>query len=382
MKPSDIGLCTQGPLSDYAPVYCGSSYNTYKRQTANNQDVLEIAFSGFLTANISEFQTVDMLGAAELRIALEILKGLLPLWGTVEAFIKGDGMGAILGVISDAMFFVPIGGKAGKLTTAVAKAMKPDLADGMRYIGSAVGINGKAGRYVVNAIPDKALYTKLAASAAKSLAKEVIDGLNPVGFIFDLAALGRPKLANKIPAAVPTPPNKVINSLESISSLYKGGVDDLPYNSTGKYWTTADGKQVLRGNDGSYYYAARDMETDIWYLTDKNGNYKAPIISDGSSWQIDTSKAVKSSDVANSVEINNIASKVRNSDGTWAVLTKDGDIMTAIEIDGRYFEANYDPVHETWYLRDADWNRTPLNGPYQGKWFHDVKKQELCVFHK
>ncbi len=189
MVPHSMSRCQSNAVPN-ASTTCQSSYHTYKRKIESTQALLEIALGNYLSNSAGEFQTVDMLGEAEGRIILAILKSMLPLWSTVDSIIAGNHRGVFLGLISDAMFFVPIGARADRFTKAVIKAVKPDLGDGIRYLGPAVDLNRCSGIYAINASPNRVLYCQLAATAAKDLGKEVLAGLNPLGTLLDLRAFG------------------------------------------------------------------------------------------------------------------------------------------------------------------------------------------------
>ena len=50
------------------------------------------------------------------------------------------------------------------------------------------------------------------------------------------------------------------------------------------------------------------------------------------------------------------------------VLFKYGDNFS-IKIDGVFFQVHYDPVYQSWYLFDEQWNRLFISGEYNCRYF-------------
>ena len=190
------------------------------------------------------------------EIALEILKSLVPLWGTIEDFQNGDTGNGVLGIFSDLVSFVPVGGTALKVGTGSAKAsvavsktlkgLPKVLKFASKGLSGQLGKNGKLVGTVAR--PNKPALLRNTISASRSIAKSAVKNLTPVGDVHDLGQIvvATPKLARK-PMKFFMNFNNTGSIKQGISSGSSTSIIDSPRNivGSGKHGMPSSEKQAF-----------------------------------------------------------------------------------------------------------------------------------------
>lgn len=187
-----IPLSKPGALGLEAVKYqCGAKYITRSTNLMSMQDSFEHIIAEMMKTKKWDLKTVQ----TERDLIYMILQMFIPVWGTVEAFQKGDNLGGVTGLFGDYMFFM------GIASSSMSTLMKAPMKLATRpagLVGKGVSLAIGSGDDVTGAVVqvNKAAAKIRAKDVIKVVAKSTFDELNPLAGLDELA-VGAVKKATK-----------------------------------------------------------------------------------------------------------------------------------------------------------------------------------------
>lgn len=340
---------------------CDAEYVTRGSYTDAESRALSHLIKEYLLFSKTNFKTVKTN-----EIFLDVLKGMLPLWGTIEDIKAGNVGMSIIGVVGDIMFFVPVADEVIGATTYTVKAMKSASAlKNTRFLKAPVSLNKGGKVFGVNGMVDTNYYIARAKAHIKRIPLSILNELNPIGAgsLDDLISLGR----------IPTPnvsfPDRFIPDVNFDTRELAGAriFDEIVIaieKSDGTF--IVNGSIIAIKHNGVYYKATVDLYNN-YHLIISSGN-KIPVIKNGDSWEVDFSKSIEHFDYSgmSKVDVDDL-SLYTSKNGVYNIEDKH-----FIDVDGEFYEVIWDPVYEMWYMYDEQWNRLFVSGTYNNKWYIDT----------
>ena len=347
---------------------------------ASKENALRIHLENLMKSRIGDFKTIY----TNSENFVLFLKEILPLWSTIEDIQNGDLENIGASIVGDAMFLIPIGYGAGKISTSYLKATNKKFPKKFKTSGQVGGLAGKDGKpAVIGSRPDAGKYAKEAAEKAKVVSNDVLDDLDGVGNLHDLSSKGHPRLPGKKPSNYHTPPK---DNFVSSGNKYTGNKNDLKDNGDGTF-KDKDGKEYIKEKD-EYYLVQKDADGNL-YLVDKDGNLSNPIKKDkDGNWESNTSLALTPADLkifGADAYYGSLSGYRTNIEGLYQKERKPGDEnednFDLVKVNKNYFKASWDPVYNTAYVYTPNWNnRMPIFKGRKGQWYKDAKTAQACTF--
>lgn len=338
---------------------CESQKTTKESHVLTERDAIRLLVQKYLHQEKHVFKTIKTDD-----ILLEVIKGFLPLWGTIEDIKAGNMEMAVLGIIGDVMFFAPVADDfidAARFTVKAVKKVKPGTS--AKFIQSPVSLSNGDDALLIGGKLDRAYYARKAAESVGNIPFRLLNELNPLSFgdLDNIFAIGRVDVP-KVPDIDRFIPNSSMDVQEFLGAKYNGDLSNIIRNSDGTY--TINNKHAVI-KIGDYFYLVKKDSYGRYYLVDSNGNIKFPVVENNGSWEVDFNRDVTNYDISNMRTINaseHEFTKLKN--GIYKI-----DDKQAIKINGQFYEVVWDPVFESWYMYDRQWNRLLVSGEYNGKWF-------------
>lgn len=364
-RAKDCDVPTYAP--DDLVTGCEARVITRRTIAGSEREAIDFLVHAYLMKEKSQFKTIKTN-----EIFLNVLKGFLPLWGTIEDIQKGDVGMSILGIIGDVMFFVPVAGDMYDTALFTVKAIKHSkLTGSAKFIKSPVALGNSSKTLVVGGNVDTAYYAGKALNSVKRIPASILNELNPfgAGSVDDLLAIGRVDMP-KIPDVDYVKPNPDFDVTEFMDSKFEDHIWALYENHDGTY--TINHEFIAIKWNNSFYLVEKDLDGS-YYIVGKDGSKKIPAINNGDSWQVDYSKSISNYDISRMTHIDGDTSGAEYIfEGIYQI-----DNKLAIKIDGQYYEVIWDPIYKSWYLYDNDFNRIFVSGPYKDNWFIN-NNVEVC----
>ena len=360
---------------------CTTRYYGANYYEPSKEHALRVHLENLMKSRIGDFKTIY----TNSENFVLFLKEILPLWSTIEDIQNGDLENIGASIVGDAMFLIPIGYGAGKISTSYLKATGKKFPKKFKTSGQVGGLTGKDGKpAVIGSRPDAGKYAKEAAEKAKRVSGDVLDDLDDVGNLHDLSPKGHPKLPGKKPDNFHTPPK---DNFISSGKKYTGEIKDLKDNGDGTF-KGKDGKDYIKEND-EYYLVQKDADGNL-YIVDKDGNLSNPIKKDkDGNWESNIGLALTPNDLKRfgATEYHGSLSGFKtNLEGLYQKKRKPGDDenehhFDLVKVENTFFKADWDPPHKTAYVYIPNWTkRMPIFKGRKGKWYKDAQVAKACTF--
>ncbi|MGL4390357.1 MAG: anthrax toxin-like adenylyl cyclase domain-containing protein, partial [Carnobacterium maltaromaticum] len=183
-KPGALGL-------EAVKYECSVKYLTRSTNNKNIQESFEYITAEMMKKHLWDLKTVQ----TDRDIFISVLQIFLPIWGTVDSFEKGDGLGASIGLMGDVMFFTGVlKGVSSGIKPAINTIIKPNNIAGK---GVALGLKNSEGAVIAGVTQiNKEVARASAKQVAKAVVKSTFNEMNPLAGLGDLG-VGIVKKASK-----------------------------------------------------------------------------------------------------------------------------------------------------------------------------------------
>ncbi|MFM5433553.1 hypothetical protein ACET9P_22100 [Aeromonas veronii] len=358
---SDDCLASTRPPSDII-TNCESKYVTRTSKVTSDHEALSAVLNAYLLHKKSDFKTIKTN-----EVFFEVLKGMLPLWGTVEDIKAGNNFMATLGIIGDAMFFIPFIDDVSDTARFTIKAVKGNkFATSAKFTQTPIVLGSGSDTLVVGGRVDRAFYAKKAAQSALKIPLRVIDEINPLSFggIDGLFSMGRVDIPYT-PNFNRFTPDLKLDVQEFLDAKFNEKIVTITELPNDIFLINGEVRAIKIGED--YYFINATLPLGEYHIVDEFGNNRFPITNVNGKWEVDFSKEI---DNPNLVGMNVVPDGYGNPSQMMNGIYKIEDKL-AINVNDIFYEVQWDPVYGSWYVFDEHWNRKFISGEYNGKWFEN-----------
>lgn len=372
---SNADVCSKRSPGIRKWIECSSKNNNTHfsfTRSGTMEEILARSFTAYMLSQQEQFRTARF----PVENLLAFLKEIVPFWATIESFQNEDKAGAMLGILSDAMMFIPLG-KLDDVFDGIGALVPKRMKKGMRFKNPPIRVKQSNNYSVIGGKPDKQKYKDDTKDTLPKINKDNWDGFSS-NISGNLPPKGRPSnLSQSKPNRKPEPAADDIGA--NLESKFFGNKNKLKKNQDGSF-TDEDGKTYVKNGD-DYFSAEKDQETGEWFLIDKDGNRTEPVKQDeNGNWSSNKGMALTENDMyifgAQKVHVGSRDKVVRFGNGIYRINKK----VNAVKVQDTYFKAEYDPVTENAYVYTQDWDRKPLLAPIRKDWYKDHQTAKSCTY--